>query len=91
MRRREEELDPGSVHDHLVRAAGHLRSEVAGAITRKRAPVLVYRLAANPDAFCLLTAIRRAGREVCFPGSRWLRFNRPSRVRADLRYWALRS
>ncbi len=45
-------LDPGAVRDHLVRASGHLRSEVAGAITRKRAPVLVYRLAANPDAFC---------------------------------------
>jgi ribosome-binding factor A len=45
-------LDPCKVHDHLVRASGHLRSEVAGAITRKRAPVLVYRLAANPDAFC---------------------------------------
>ncbi len=45
-------LDHGHVHDHLVRASGHLRSEVAGAITRKRAPVLVYRLAANPDAFC---------------------------------------
>jgi len=45
-------LDAGNVHDHLVRASGHLRSEVASAITRKRAPVLVYRLAANPDAFC---------------------------------------
>ncbi|MGA8347740.1 MAG: ribosome-binding factor A [Isosphaeraceae bacterium] len=45
-------LDPCSVHDHLVRASGHLRSEVAGAITRKRAPVLVYRLAANPNACC---------------------------------------
>ena len=45
-------LDPCNVHDHLVRASGHLRSEVAGAITRKRAPVLVYRLAADPDAFC---------------------------------------
>jgi ribosome-binding factor A len=33
------------VHEHLVRASGHLRSEVASAITRKRAPVLVYRLA----------------------------------------------
>lgn len=48
----DEALDPCRVHDHLVRASGHLRSEVAGAITRKRAPVLVYRLAANPDAFC---------------------------------------
>lgn len=48
----EKSLDPDSVHDHLVRASGHLRSEVAGAITRKRAPVLVYRLAADPDAFC---------------------------------------
>ena len=43
-------LDPRNVHDHLVRTSGHLRSEVAGAITRKRAPVLVYRLAADPDA-----------------------------------------
>ena len=49
---RDDTLDPCNVHDHLVRASGHLRSEVAGAITRKRAPVLVYRLAANPDAFC---------------------------------------
>jgi ribosome-binding factor A len=31
-------------HHHLVRASGHLRNEVASAITRKRAPVLVYRL-----------------------------------------------
>lgn len=38
--------DPSRIHEHLSRAAGHLRSEVAGAITRKRAPVLVYRLAA---------------------------------------------
>jgi ribosome-binding factor A len=48
----DELFDPGFVHDHLARASGHLRSEVAGAITRKRAPVLVYRLAANPDAIC---------------------------------------
>lgn len=34
------------LHEHLGRASGHLRSEVASAITRKRAPVLVYRLAA---------------------------------------------
>lgn len=34
------------LHEHLARASGHLRSEVASAITRKRAPVLVYRLAA---------------------------------------------
>ena len=33
------------VHERLTRASGHLRSEVASAITRKRAPVLVYRLA----------------------------------------------
>ncbi len=46
----DETLDPRSVHDHLAKASGHLRSEVAGAITRKRAPVLVYRLAA-PEAF----------------------------------------
>jgi ribosome-binding factor A len=40
-----EELDLGRVHEHLTRASGHLRSEVATAITRKRAPMLVYRLA----------------------------------------------
>jgi ribosome-binding factor A len=40
-------FDAARVHDHLARAAGHLRSEVAGAITRKRTPVLVYRLAAS--------------------------------------------
>ena len=33
------ELDLDRVHDHLARASGHLRSEVATAITRKRAPV----------------------------------------------------
>ncbi len=47
----DEGLNLRNVHDHLVRASGHLRSEVAGAITRKRAPVLVYRLAASPEAF----------------------------------------
>ena len=41
-------MDPDRVHEHLSRAAGHLRSEVANAITRKRTPVLVYRLVANP-------------------------------------------
>ncbi|MGC8640341.1 MAG: ribosome-binding factor A [Isosphaeraceae bacterium] len=39
-------VDPSRIHDHLSKASGHLRSEVAGAITRKRTPVLVYRLAA---------------------------------------------
>ncbi|WP_165230728.1 ribosome-binding factor A [Aquisphaera insulae] len=37
-------MDPRRIHDHLAKAAGHLRSEVAGAITRKRAPMLVYRI-----------------------------------------------
>jgi ribosome-binding factor A len=45
-----EELDLGLVHKHLAHASGHLRSEVATAITRKRAPVLVYRLAAAPES-----------------------------------------
>jgi ribosome-binding factor A len=39
-----ENMDPDRVYDHLSRASGHLRSEVASAITRKRTPVLVYRL-----------------------------------------------
>ncbi len=41
-------VDPARIHEHLARAAGHLRSEVAAAITRKRTPVLVYRLT-TPD------------------------------------------
>jgi ribosome-binding factor A len=36
--------------DHLQRASGHLRSEVAIAITRRRAPLLVYRLAAPAES-----------------------------------------
>jgi ribosome-binding factor A len=43
------DVDPSRVYNHLARAAGHLRGEVAGAITRKKAPVLVYRLA-PPDS-----------------------------------------
>jgi ribosome-binding factor A len=35
----------GRVVDHLERASGHLRCEVATAVTRKRAPLLLYRLA----------------------------------------------
>jgi len=34
-----------TVEDHLAKASGHLRGEVAQAITRKRAPSLVYILA----------------------------------------------
>ena len=33
---------PETVLDHLHRASGHLRYEVAAAVTRKRAPLLVY-------------------------------------------------
>jgi ribosome-binding factor A len=34
----------GSVLEHIEHAAGHLRCEIASAVTRKRAPVLVYQL-----------------------------------------------
>jgi hypothetical protein len=33
------------VLEHLQRASGHLRCEVASAVTRRRAPLLVYRVA----------------------------------------------
>jgi ribosome-binding factor A len=33
-----------SVLEHLERATGYLRCEIAAAVTRKRAPVLVYQL-----------------------------------------------
>jgi ribosome-binding factor A len=36
---------PAVVLDHLNHASGHLRREVASAVTRKRTPLLVYRLA----------------------------------------------
>lgn len=39
---------PVAVLDHLQHAGGHLRREVAAAVTRKRAPLLVYRLV-DPD------------------------------------------
>jgi ribosome-binding factor A len=43
-----ERAEVGLVVDHLHRASGHLRSEVATAVTRKRAPLLLYRLAEPP-------------------------------------------
>lgn len=33
------------VEDHLAKASGHLRGEIAQAITRKRAPMLIYHIA----------------------------------------------
>lgn len=38
-------IAPVAVLKHLERASGHLRYEVAAAVTRKRAPTLLYRLA----------------------------------------------
>jgi hypothetical protein len=35
---------PETVLEHLQHAGGHLRSEVAAAVTRRRTPLLVYRL-----------------------------------------------
>jgi hypothetical protein len=37
-------LDSRTALDHLENAAGHLRSEVASVVTRRRAPVLVYQV-----------------------------------------------
>ena len=37
-------IPPGEILAHLGRASGWLRSEVAGAITRKKAPMLVYQV-----------------------------------------------
>jgi ribosome-binding factor A len=37
-------IGAGRVLEHIEHAAGHLRCEVASAVTRKRAPVLVYQL-----------------------------------------------
>jgi ribosome-binding factor A len=42
-------LDPAEILDRLARASARLRCEVASAITRKRAPMLTYRLALSGD------------------------------------------
>ncbi len=39
------EAGPEVVIEHLNHASGHLRREIASAVTRKRAPLLLYRLA----------------------------------------------
>jgi hypothetical protein len=39
------EAGPKVVMDHLERASGHLRYEIAASVTRMRAPLLFYRLA----------------------------------------------
>jgi ribosome-binding factor A len=41
----ERALGPETVLEHLQHASGHLRYEVATAVTRKRAPILLYRVA----------------------------------------------
>jgi ribosome-binding factor A len=51
----ERERGPETVLEHLQHASGHLRCEVAAAVTRKRAPLLVYRLA-NPAAAAVTVA-----------------------------------
>jgi len=43
--RRARVVGPEVVLDHLNHASGHLRREIAAAVTRKRAPLLLYRLA----------------------------------------------
>ena len=39
------ESGPKIVMQHLERASGHLRYEISSAVTRKRAPLLLYRIA----------------------------------------------
>lgn len=41
-------LDSQTVLNHLQNAGGHLRSEVASAVTRRRAPLLVYQVGTSP-------------------------------------------
>lgn len=46
----DDSLDPDAVIAELTVAAGRLRSEVAAAITRRRAPKLLFQLVAGPSA-----------------------------------------
>ncbi len=49
-----ERLDPMDVSARLARAAGWLRAEVAGAVTRRKTPILTFRLIpADPDQISL--------------------------------------
>jgi hypothetical protein len=43
-------IAPAAVLEHLERASGHLRCEITASVTRKRAPLLLYRLAATSMA-----------------------------------------
>jgi ribosome-binding factor A len=45
-----ERLDPAEVLERLHRASARLRCEVAAAITRRRVPILVFRLALGADS-----------------------------------------
>jgi len=54
--RPEKTLASRSVLDHLEKAAGHLRCEVASAVTRRRAPVLVYQVG-DPRSLTIGTQI----------------------------------
>lgn len=44
------DADPAAILDALARASGRLRSEVASAITRRRAPLLIYRVVMDGPA-----------------------------------------
>jgi ribosome-binding factor A len=44
-----EDVSPERVMESLTRASGRLRTEVASAITRRRAPTLVYRVLDSPE------------------------------------------
>ena len=41
-------MDPGRVLEHLAHASGRLRCEVAASITRRRTPVLGFRVSVGP-------------------------------------------
>jgi ribosome-binding factor A len=44
-----QDSDPSRAAEHLERARGRLRTEVAAAIHRRRAPDLMFRVAGGPD------------------------------------------
>jgi ribosome-binding factor A len=61
----DEDLPPAIVHDRLEAAAGRLRTLVAQAITRKRAPRLLFQFMRTMDARGSGTAGIKAIEEEC--------------------------
>ena len=72
------EAGPKVVMDHLERASVHLRYEIAASVTRKRAPLLFYRLAEPTLADAILDRLVHHSHRIELTGES-LRKNTPDK------------